>query len=245
MNFYPLAVVFGAISLVAAFLVYCFWPRDIPAKILPEQAITVDESVRQYRLVIPHSLPADSVPIVFAFHGTGDSTEGMAAYSALDRVAVENGFILVYPAARRGMWATVDVDAENLANNPDLRFFDRLLDSLAKRFRIDPNRIYLVGMSNGAIFAQLIAFARPDVAAVAAHSGPMPRGLRDPDHPFPVLLLVGANDFAADAMRSNATEYHNNEHSVDFISISGLGHEWSPRHNAAIWRFLSSHKLGE
>jgi len=238
-KFYRLAVVAGVVAIIVTLLAYCLCPRQIAARILPDQSIAVDESVRRFRLVIPQSLPADKVPIVFAFHGIGDSPEGMAEYSALDRLAADSGFILVYPQARRTMWTTVNVDAQNLDDNPDIRFYDRLLEHLAGRFLIDPNRVYLVGMSNGACFAQLVAFARPDVAAVVAHSGPKPRDLQAAASRFPILLLVGTNDSAADAMRSDAAEYRHNEHSVEFVAIPGLGHEWSASHNDAIWKFLS------
>lgn len=100
-------------------------------------------------------------------------------------------------------------------------------------------------MSNDATFAQLVAFARPDVAAVVAHSGPLPRDFQPATGRFPILLLVGTNDSAADAMRSDAAEYRNSKHSIGFVAIPGLGHEWSIRHYAEIWRFLSSHRLGE
>jgi poly(3-hydroxybutyrate) depolymerase len=238
-KFYRLAVVVGTVAICVTLLAYGLWPRQIAAQILPDQSIAVDESVRRFRFVIPHSLPANKVPIVFAFHGIGDSPERMAEYSAFDRLAADNGFILVYPAARRAMWATVNVDADNLDDNPDIRFFDCLLEYLAGRFRIDPSRVSLVGMSNGATFAQLLAFARPNVTAVVAHSGPMPRDLQPAANRFPVLLLVGTNDSAADAMRSDAAEYRQNGHLVEFVAIPGLGHEWSASHNDEIWRFLS------
>ena len=240
-----LAAILGATSIIATILAYCFWPHHIAANILPDQTIVVDEAVRQYRLVVPHSLPAEPVPILFAFHGIGDSPEGMAAYSALDRLAADSRFILVYPAARRAMWTTVNVDAENLDENPDIRFFDRLLEDLAGRFPIDPNRIHLVGMSNGASLAQLLAFARPNVAAVVAHSGPKPHGLRESARPFPIMLLAGDEDLAAEAMTSDAEEYRASKHPVELIPIPGLGHEWSKSHNAAIWEFLSRHKHSE
>jgi poly(3-hydroxybutyrate) depolymerase len=56
------------------------------------------------------------------------------------------------------------------------------------------------------------------------------------------LLIVGADDSAADAMRSSADEYRDNGHAVEFISVPGLGHAWSTRHNAEMWDFLSKHK---
>jgi poly(3-hydroxybutyrate) depolymerase len=139
------------------------------------------------------------------------------------------------------MWATVNVDADDLDHNVDVRFFDVLSAHLSERFEVDSDRVYLVGMSNGASFAQLVAFARPNVAAVVAHSGTKPREISMTPSPFPVLLIVGADDSAADAMHSAAGEYRDNRHAIEFISVPGLGHEWSTSHNAEIWDFLSKH----
>jgi poly(3-hydroxybutyrate) depolymerase len=229
----------------AALAAYWLRSRPIAADILPDQSITVDGSRRQYRLVIPHGLPASGVPVVFAFHGTGDSPGSMAAYSQWDRLAADNGFLLVYPEAVRAMWKTVNVDPDQLDQNPDVRFFDQLLIELGKRFPLDADRIYVVGMSNGASFAQLVAYARPNVAAVVAHSGTPPRELREPVRAFPLLLLVGEHDPAIDALRSTAAKYRDDGHAVEFVSVPGLGHQWSTKHNAAIWEFLSKHRGNE
>jgi poly(3-hydroxybutyrate) depolymerase len=166
----------------------------------------------------------------------------MSKYTELDRLAARHGFILVYPAARRGMWATVNIDASELDDNPDLLFIGQLIDEVGTRLNVDSNRVYLVGMSNGASFAQLVAFARPDVAAVVAHSGPKPHGLNEAVEPFPIMLVAGANDLAAEAMRSDAIEYRKDKHPVDLIVVPGLGHEWSTKHNAVMWSFLSRHQ---
>jgi poly(3-hydroxybutyrate) depolymerase len=232
----------GLIVICAGMLVYRIWFFPIAAEIVADETVNVDGLIRHYRLVIPNRLPQERVPIVFAFHGIGDSsTEEMAAYSGLDRLAAENGFILVYPAARKHVWATMNIEPENLDRNPDVRFFDQLLGHLGERFRLDPNRIYLVGMSNGAAFAQLVAFVRPNIAAVVAHSGTRPIELTSAIRPFPILLLAGEDDTEVDGIRSDATQYHGKGHAVELIVIPGLGHEWSTAHNRAMWAFLSKH----
>ena len=236
-----LLVLLGLIVICAVFILYRVWFVPLAVEILPDEVINVDGSIRHYRLVIPNRLPQERVPIIFAFHGIGNSTEEMAAYSALDRLAAEKGFILVYPVARNSMWATMNIDPENLDRNPDVLFFDRLLGHLGERFSLDPNRIYLVGMSNGASFAQLVAFVRADVAAVVAHSGPRPEELTGAIRPFPILLLVGADDTEMNGIRSDAAQYRNNGHVVELIVVSGLGHQWSTGHNGAMWDFLSRH----
>jgi poly(3-hydroxybutyrate) depolymerase len=71
------------------------------------------------------------------------------------------------------MWATMEVDERPLDANPDIQFFDALVEHLSERFDIDLGRVYVVGMSNGASFVQLLTAARPNkIAAAAAHSGP-------------------------------------------------------------------------
>ncbi|HVW36329.1 MAG TPA: PHB depolymerase family esterase, partial [Pirellulales bacterium] len=108
------------------------------------------------------------------------------------------------------------------------------------QFDIDPSRVYVVGMSNGASFVQLLTAARPDkIAAAAAHSGPDPREDRSSVGGPPIVLIVGDEDFAHFAMQSDAKRYRTGGRMVEFISIPGWGHAWSTKHNSQIWRYLS------
>jgi len=75
-----LLVILGLIVIFAGILVYRVWFGPTAVVIVPDETITFDGSVRHYRLVIPNRLPQGQVPIVFAFHGIGDSSpEEMAA----------------------------------------------------------------------------------------------------------------------------------------------------------------------
>jgi polyhydroxybutyrate depolymerase len=216
-----------------------FWELWNSASVFPDEQITVGETKRSYRLVVPRRLTKPA-PIVFAFHGVGDSPENMARYTKLDRLAAREGVLLVYPEARKGIWATMEVDERPLDANPDVQFFDDLLKHLCKHFDIDSSRVYVVGMSNGASFVQLLTAARPDkVAAAAAHSGPDPREDRSSLSGPPLMLIVGDEDFAHFAMQSDAKRYRDGGRTAEFISIPGLGHAWSAKHNWQIWRYLS------
>jgi poly(3-hydroxybutyrate) depolymerase len=232
---------FSILLLAIIVATFIFWPWAMDANIRQNEPLMVDDTARSYRLVIPRSLPQPA-PIVFAFHGMGDSTETMADYSRLDQLASQNGFILVYPAARNGMWATADVNSDALDTNSDVRFFDQLLRHLADHYNVDQNRVYAIGMSNGGTFAQLLANARSnEIAAVAAHSGPKPADLNPAGRRFPIMLLVGAVDPVSPTMQSDADQYRADGHEVQFISVPKLAHEWSTRHNSEIWEFLSQH----
>jgi polyhydroxybutyrate depolymerase len=164
----------------------------------------------------------------------------MAKSSRLDQLAARNGFILVYPDAF--MWETVDAKADNLDTNKDVRFFDQLLSHLSKHYEIDRHRVYAVGMSNGAMFVHLLAVARSnDIAAIAAHSGIRTKDIGSPKSPIPVMLVAGENDPVLKPMQSDADRYRADGHIVEFVSVPGLGHKWSMRHNSDIWNFLSQH----
>ncbi len=237
-----LLIVLTVLLLAIIVAIPSYWDRSIAANVFPSEQITVDGTARHYRIVIPHATKRPS-PIVFAFHGIGDSTESMATYSRLDQLASRGGFILVYPAARKSMWSTIDVDPEDLDANPDIRFFDQLLAFLSDRHELAGDRVYVVGMSNGATFAEMLAIARShDVAAVVAHSGTKPRALRSSGDSRPIMLIVGVNDLAFSAMHSYADQSRSSGRVVQWVPVPGLAHEWSVAHNTAIWDFLSQHR---
>lgn len=221
------------VSVITAFLT---WQSQIAAEIRPLEVLALNGTTRSYRIVIPHT-HSRSVPIVFAFHGDGDSVKSMASYSQLDRLAADNGFILAYPDTRDARW-TID----KIKDNSDVRFFDQLLDDLSRQYPIDRERVFVVGMSNGASFVQLLMLTRPnDIAAVVAHSGVRPQELKPANNPRPIMLVVGDKDPAFPTMQSDADTYRSDGHAVKFVAVPGLKHEWSPGHNTEIWSFLSQH----
>jgi polyhydroxybutyrate depolymerase len=215
--------------------------RPLAADVLADEQIEVDGETRSYRIVLPHNrLPR--CPLVIAFPGVGDSPEAMANHSGLDRMATDGGFILVIPAARHSMWQTLDVTPASLSENSDIRFFDELLAHLLATYDIDADRIYLMGMSNGSSFVQVLATLRSSkVAAIVAHSGSRPYGLGFPDGLPPILLVCGSLDSELMAMQIDADNYRAVGTETNFISVPRMGHDWSTRHNPTLWRFLASH----
>jgi predicted esterase len=103
-------------------------------------------------------------------------------------------------------------------------------------------------MSNGAIFAEMLALALPDrIAAAAGHSGALP-----PKYPIPnacrhapMILVVGEEDQPgmADAVQTTAEELRAAGHDVEVIVRPGLGHEWDTSQSRVIWRFLQRFPL--
>ena len=191
---------------------------------------------------MPHRVKDGPSPVVFAFHGVGDAPDAMPKYTDLDRVASKHGFVLVYPVSNSRTWRT-EGPVASTAENPDVQFFDALLKHMKQREQIDDRRVYLMGMSNGASFAQLLAFQRSNViAAVVAHSGPLPKEWRSKKltRSFPILLVVGAND-AVEAMEECSKMYQDKGQTAKLLVVPDLGHGWAKDRNEEFWEFLKKH----
>src|SRR5262249_16093814 len=116
----------------------------------PDETITVGEKQATFRLVLRESVDLKKpAALVVAFHGMLiDSKDVMPKYTKLDELASDKKFILVFPEAQEKTWG---IKPEKV--KADLAFFDALLDEVKKRNKIDTDRIYVLGMSNGGGFA--------------------------------------------------------------------------------------------
>ncbi len=209
--------------------------------------LQVGEQQRPYLLVPANkSRSATTAALVIALHGIGDTAQSMVDYSKLDRLALTSGFVLAIPEANNQMWKTILAEGETQENNPDVMFIDRLIAELEVERGIDRSRVYLIGMSNGATFAQLYAAHRPQAtAAIVAHSGPRPKEIQLAPWRAPVMLVCGLDDTAITTIRNDYHWYQSTGQPTKMIEIQGLGHQWSTKHNQLFWQFLSQHHLME
>jgi len=152
---------------------------------------------------IPTTAKTTATPILFAFHGHGGNLERVAR--AWDYQKLWPQAIVVYmqglktpgqitdPEGKRTGWQKTIGDQ----NDRDLKFFDVVLESLEKEYRVDKNRIYATGHSNGGSFTYLLWEARPQVFAAFAPSAAVKRPLVVNNSSFvpkPVFAIAGQND---------------------------------------------------
>lgn len=197
----------------------------------PNETMQILGSMRAYRLVVPDSVDASKpVPVVFAFHGAFiDSKDLMALYTQFDRLAAKEGFILVYPNARFGSWILLEAFATE-----DIAFYDALYAKLGADYNIDAKRVYLIGMSNGAIFINMLAALRStQIAGIAVHSGALGfvglTGSLNVPHKYGVIAIHGdADSFVpvAEARRLRDA-YVAWGHPVSYIELPGWNHVWA------------------
>jgi polyhydroxybutyrate depolymerase len=161
---------------------------------LQQGELTVGGEVRAYRLFAPATLsPTKAVPLVMVLHGGGNSAASVAQTTQFDRFAATDEFIVVYPEGSGGYWNAGFCCGAREAD--DVGFLAALIDRLATEYKIDRSRVYLVGVSNGAIMAYRFACARADlVAAVASVAGAMIVEDCHPARPVSILELHGTAD---------------------------------------------------
>jgi polyhydroxybutyrate depolymerase len=128
------------------------------------------DGVARHALVFAPANPGEKSPVIFGFHGHGGSPEASVRGMAFQNAWPEA--IVVYP---QGMPIPTDVDPKGLkpgwqrrpgeVGNRDLKFVDTILAKLREQYRIDDQRIFAVGFSNGAFFTYLLWLERPQVFA--------------------------------------------------------------------------------
>ena len=129
----------------------------------------VDGVTREALVYAPATAKTDSSPVVFAFHGHGGAMKYAASKFAYHKHWPEA--IAVYmqglntpgtlsdPQGKLPGWQKTFGDQ----GDRDLKFFDAVLATLKKDYKVDEKRIYATGHSNGGGFTYLLWAARGDV----------------------------------------------------------------------------------
>lgn len=155
---------------------------------------------RAFRYYVPASYQQGTpAPLVFNFHGLGSNALNQENYGDFRPIADTAGFIIVHPQGlslngTTGWFSFFDV----AQIQGDLSFITAIMDTLTRRFTLDPDRFYSTGMSNGGFMTYDVAcFMNQRFAAVASVTGTMvPDHLSacQPGRAVPVLHFHGTND---------------------------------------------------
>ena len=167
------------------------------------RSIQVGELQRRYRVHIPTKHEAAKpTPVVIAFHGGGGNPESMIRLSGLSDKSDEAGFIVVYP------FGTGRLENQLLTFNgggccgyamenkiDDVAFTAALLDDLATVVKVDANRVFATGLSNGGIVSHYVASELSDrIAAIAPVGGPLMIDAVNAKRAVPVMHFHGTAD---------------------------------------------------
>lgn len=157
-----------------------------PVGAMPDEQVVVRDRPYQYALAVPLTYqPAKGYGLVVCLHGAGFTGE---AYLERWQGRLGDEYILVCPTYPAGAWFTHRAEDLVLA----------VIRAVTTRYHIDPDRVFLTGMSNGGVGAWLIGMHH---APMFAGLAPMASGLDDVLMPFlanlratPVYVIHGAKD---------------------------------------------------
>ncbi len=214
-----------ALGLIVMSLAGCASPVDpLPTSLAKEHSIRAGGLDRTYRLFVPQPAGTEPLPVVFAFHGGGMTSQSMAEWTGIYQIAARERFMVVYPDGTRvgpfgGVWNVGSPTPQTQAEKEgvdDVEFIRVLLDRLKREYRIDPRRIYATGVSLGGMFSYYLACSMSKTfAAVAVVAGSMTVGDCAAEAPVAIWAIHGLDD--------------------TFVTVTGArarhtapGHVWAP-----------------
>jgi polyhydroxybutyrate depolymerase len=169
------------------------------------QTLTHDGRARSYVLRLPPSLGRGApVPLVLVLHGGGGNASNAERMTGFTPLAGAEGFIVAYPeGTARGRAPMLTWNAGHCCGYAmqnrvdDVGFLAALIDHLGRRYPIDPKRVYLTGMSNGAMMAHRAGIELSDrVAAIAPVAGAVFGDEPAPRARVSALMINGMQDRA-------------------------------------------------
>lgn len=179
-------------------------------------ALTVSfPGARPFMVVVPTTYqPSEPAPLIIALSGYNQTGAQLEKYLHLTTLTQTQGILYVYPNAvkdSRGIRAwngTPECCDYHRHKVDDAGYIMRIIDQISKQYSVDPNRIYVVGHSNGGFLANALACNHADrIAAVASLAGASytTRAACKPSSPVSVLQIWGTKDVTFLGNHSGAT----------------------------------------
>jgi polyhydroxybutyrate depolymerase len=199
-----------ALAIVAA-VGGVLWFRSRPIAKPAGGASNTLVTARPYRLQVPTTLdPRKAYPLVLVLHGWGGSSEHIERYYQLDPLVDELGFLVAYPegteethrqhlwGGHRRFWNATDACCDFYGSGvDDVAYLDAVIDDVSAHYHVDPKRVFVMGLSNGAYMSHRYACDRAGrVAAIVSQAGAMwaDASRCKPSEPVAVLQIHGTDD---------------------------------------------------
>jgi polyhydroxybutyrate depolymerase len=160
--------------------------------------IQVDGMDRTYLLATPPDVAGrDPLPLLLALHGWTQTMNDAEEISGFDAMATDPGAVIVYPQGYGQSWnAGACCKPANVEGVDDVKFLGALIDQLEREYPVDPNRVFVLGGSNGGEMAERLGCELSGrIGAIADVIGTLLTDCQ-PSQPVSVIAIHGTADTA-------------------------------------------------
>jgi polyhydroxybutyrate depolymerase len=199
-----------------ALLSGCGTPRPAPGTLMPGTYIQITPlryrwSMRTYLLHIPQGYHEQKAwPFILVLHGAFGTASTMERQSGLSELADREGFVVAYPNGI-GLFGYLQhwnaghcCGLAEMDRVDDVGFLRYVMRDASSRVHIDPQCVYVVGHSNGAMLAYRFAAENSElIAAVGVVAGCIGSSkgrasaacwIGPPKTPVPLIAIHGGDD---------------------------------------------------
>jgi hypothetical protein len=253
------AVLLGASLALAISVSGCREARSAGQVLETPYAVTDDSgNAREYRLFLPAR--KGRIPLMIYFHGVispefkripslKNYTGSPVEETGLIPFCREQGIALLVPKARYE-YTFLKCRSAGWLTEKEIDGVEKIIDAVVAHYPVDRGRIYLAGISAGAVFSHYLANRRPRFYdAVLSHSQayvspegvvlrPGERGPR-----FGVVFCYNEGDYKnliAFCVESERIYREDGYRTTLLRDLPPRGHAWSSSNNALFWKLLRS-----
>ena len=140
------------------------------------RSFACEAGTRDYKLYIPSPKGAEKRPLIVMLHGCTQNADDFAVGAGMNRLAEAHGCVVAYPnqvikANHMNCWNWFD-PKDQTRDRGEPRIIAGITRAVIEELNIDPERVFVAGISAGAAMAEVMGVTYPELyAATGIHSG--------------------------------------------------------------------------